>query len=159
MLPLSPQRDLRNANWPFFGTKVYFSRRKCTARFLSVKTYSGKVVRHGLSVIGCVATARHIGTHLQPCVPTCVQAVKPFGYIDKQSPHHVVLALAFPLASVVCCILLARDAIVLPCPMLRAVLSSELQPLVGCLFFSTAALLHAYSTVRHSDFNNIDCAR
>ena len=43
-----PKGRLKKANWPFFPLKVYFSRRKSAAKFLCVKTFSGKVVRHSL---------------------------------------------------------------------------------------------------------------
>jgi len=51
ILPLSPKRGLRNANWPFSLVKEYFSRRKSAAKFLCMKTFSGKVVRHSLAYL------------------------------------------------------------------------------------------------------------
>ena len=35
----------------FFPQKVYFSRRKSAAKFLCIKTFSGKVVRHSLAYL------------------------------------------------------------------------------------------------------------
>ena len=46
-LPLSPQRgSITHIN--HFPLKVHFSRRKSAAKFLRLKTFSGKVVRHSL---------------------------------------------------------------------------------------------------------------
>jgi len=48
-LPLSPQRWLKNANWPCLPVRRYFSGRKSAAKFLCVETVSGKVVRLSLA--------------------------------------------------------------------------------------------------------------
>jgi len=50
-LPLSPQKGLKTAKWPFFAVFRSVSRRKSATKFLCAKTVSGRVVRHSLAYL------------------------------------------------------------------------------------------------------------
>jgi len=78
-----PSKGVKNANWPFFPLKVYFSQIKSAAKFFCVKTFSGKVVRH--------SSLAYLAVHKWLVVDV------PFYLIFSTKVTHPILKRRFPI--------------------------------------------------------------